>query len=297
VRGILHSFYVATCFNRTFLLDWSKPSSLQDIFEPAYVPWNRTELSKPTAFIPAINKRTTNQGIYDFLKQHENVTGIEIWSNAEWTEKELLRQCFPQLEQEGGGGAKTSHRLFYNGFYTLLRFKDVVEKRRREILRSANVSEESRTYVGIHLRTGSFDSYKETNRHSPTNGTYYKFLDRAHKLEESLVNTSCETHQAYLASDHTDSKRSMQALDGPDSSIRVATDLHVAHIDRRNEDARGQLDVWAELLVLIRAVCLVKSRSGFSDLADVLSPQYPRCKLDARLENQPVRVPDECSRY
>jgi len=45
------------------------------------------------------------------------------------------------------------------------------------------------------------------------------------------------------------------------------------------DPAAAELDAWAELSTLIDAVCLVTSRSGFSNVPMWVSTHQPRCSV------------------
>ena len=195
----------------------------------------------------------------------------------------------------------------HEGFWTLFQFSEEVLYRSNELKKSAFALHEegqeeeqqqnrqeadvpSLQYLGLHHRQGDWTipSVKDTI-HRAT-------LKRRHIHYSSLLEC-CEVFKkvfpdgitsAYLASDDAYNKNKLSLLD---STIKVATDMTIFHIDKsmrsgssknvssitKAETYRGVLDGWAELSVLVDADCLVVSNSMFSAMAYYIRGDQGQC--------------------
>jgi hypothetical protein len=161
-----------------------------------------------------------------------------------------------------------------------------------------------RPYIAVHIRTGKGASWGDPIRHAGREDLR-RFYQCARTIQQG-VHDVCpppssqqqqQQHQSLLdvdvASDNNVAKKTLQQWDVKDcrhqnrnistTSFRFAK-LEVFHVDRSRKwrmwhPVAAALDVWAELLTLLDAVCLVTSRSGFSDLPTWVSPQQPRCQV------------------
>jgi hypothetical protein len=166
-----------------------------------------------------------------------------------------------------------------------------------------------RPYVAMHVRTGVGASWVDPARHAGEED-WRRFYQCARTIQQGIHDKCPPTarpssrqqqpqHQQslldiYVASDSSDAKERLLAWDAVDcrqqtnnistTTFRSAPHLEVFHIDRSQkkrmrDPAAADLDLWGELSTLTDAVCLVTSRSGFSNLPKWLSPQQPRCQV------------------
>jgi len=173
-------------------------------------------------------------------------------------------------------------------------------------------------YVAVHIRTGdSFVGYDNVTRHHDKD-TVPRFYQCAASLqralqtcfgdedEEDTTGWAPQSPQSrrrrlpdiYIASDNVETKRSFVAQDPV--TIKQAYQEEIFHVDlsqrRRPHPARGndddhhtkddasssvgdrELTVWAELKVLVDAICVVHSQSGYSRIA-FAAGNRPRCAV------------------
>ena len=155
----------------------------------------------------------------------------------------------------------------------------------------------------MHVRTGVGASWVDPARHEEEDD-WRRFYQCARIIQQG-IHTLCPPTaipssrqqsllDIYVASDNSKTKEKMQEWDAEDcrqqsntvstTTVRSAPHLEAFHIDRSQKErmrdpAAADLDLWGELSTLTDAVCLVTSRSGFSDLPTWLSPQQPRCQV------------------
>jgi hypothetical protein len=167
-----------------------------------------------------------------------------------------------------------------------------------------------RPYIAMHVRTGVGASWVDPARHAGEED-WRRFYQCARTIQQG-IHELCPPRTAipssrqqqpqqqqslldiYVASDNSKTKETLQQWDAEDcrqqtnnistTTFRSAPHLEVFHIDRSQKErmrdpAAADLDLWGELSTLTDAICLVTSRSGFSDLPTWISPQQPRCQV------------------
>jgi hypothetical protein len=170
----------------------------------------------------------------------------------------------------------------------------------------ATVADPVRPYIALHVRTGKGASWVDPARHAGEED-WRRFYQCARTIQQgirdmcpptAIPSPSQQQQQSlldiYVASDNSDAKETLQQWDAENSlettnnisttTFRVAPQLEVFHIDKSRTDrmddpAAAAMDLWAELSTLVDAVCLVTSRSHFSELPTWLSLQQPRCQV------------------
>jgi hypothetical protein len=166
-----------------------------------------------------------------------------------------------------------------------------------------------RPYIAMHVRTGVGASWVDPARHAGEED-WRRFYQCARTIQQGIHELcpptaipSSRQHQPqhqqslldiYVASDNSKTKEMLLQWDAEDcrqqtnnistTTFRSAPHLEIFHIDRSQKErmrdpAAADLDLWGELSTLTDAVCLVTSRSGFSNLPTWLSPQQPRCQV------------------
>jgi hypothetical protein len=182
-------------------------------------------------------------------------------------------------------GAEDYHKMYRWAFWTLFRFEDSVLDRADYIRKSSgleldhisvsksvDLSNKSKNtslshffkpYIGVHIR-GERHEGEENNR---------KFLECAHKLQNATLKEteSKGGRLIYIADDSYDGKRQdikpmIQSWDR--ASVRISNVTVVTHTERSRDKGKGNAfeDAFADLVILIDSECLVRSRSGFSEL-------------------------------
>jgi len=181
--------------------------------------------------------------------------------------------------------------------------------------RRTHPPQEPLPYVAVHIRTGRGKTFTDALFPSNNESTwplYYQcakalqrgIQEKCHSQEANFTSTTRSTAvnhtippplvPIYVAADTVDVKKVMlewgrneeESRLRNQSTIKTLLNLEIYHIDRSNKakfvsqpPVDAQLDVWAEMKLLIDSTCLVMSYSKFSRLGHWLSPQQPRCAV------------------
>lgn len=185
-------------------------------------------------------------------------------------------------------GAEDYHKMYRWAFWTLFRFEDSVLDRADQIRKSSgleldhvsvsknvDLSNKSKLtslsmpphffkpYIGVHIR-GERHAGEENNR---------KFLECAQKLQNATLKETegKDERLVFIADDSYDGKRQdvkpmIQSWDPV--SVRISNDTVVTHTELSRNKGQGNafVDAYADLVILMDSECLVRSRSGFSEL-------------------------------
>ena len=288
VRGIVAALYLAIISKRVLLIDYDRPSSLDQVLQPHCIHW-----ITPTGYAKAKDSEIT-MDYYDTpdelihkLEEHKNDRILElrmgpIWKEAAWKENQKLKSYW-----KGHGTLEPKLNLYYTAFWTLFQWSVEVRSRSDQFRQRMKLKEQP--YIAVHWRTGSVQGQEQGKRHPVNNSTLATILDCSHQLQHVMQqcnNTkfSFSGPEVFVASDDGEAKRQIQRLDP--TSIRILPDMEILHVDKARQAVESEwitngtqahVDAWVELKLLIEADCLVTSRSGFSDMAQLLSPQQPRC--------------------
>lgn len=279
LNGIVMSLYIAIMTNRTLILEWN---DLETFLEPAFIQWNASlsSLPIPKERISTVDNRNDSFLVEPCQEKHDAI-GIEFHDNLLTYESDMnTSKCMTEYWNRFGG-RQDDRPLFHVGFWTLFRFTRKVPER-ADFLREAAGMQKNSPYIAVHIRTGKGATWDDPVRHGSLDDLH-QFYDCAVKIQKGMKQRfpSEELLDTYIASDNNDVKKQIHSWS---ENIKFVSELEVFHIDRTdakdldNAD-QAMLDVWAELKVLIDATCLVMSRSKFSDVGSLLSPQQPRCAV------------------
>jgi hypothetical protein len=124
-------------------------------------------------------------------------------------------------------------------------------------------------YIAIHARTGGGGKWNDKDRFT-TDKIEYLFSS-ARTMRKQFLERSNESFPIIVVSDDAIAKKTIYDM-GP-TVVRYAN-TKIIHVDRSRKklnDLEGSLAVWADILVLAQATCIVKGRGSFSMLASWLS--------------------------
>jgi hypothetical protein len=295
LKGIIKSLFAAVCAHRVFVIDSPFPFPLEHYFAPNMIQWNLSYPRNSTLLTAVFDK-----GIHipesEFGIKIAKAHGKEMREMGEIWDSKICRQYVSAHnvtlddydEQE----------LYHLGSQVLFRFTEPVQHRARDIRQEAGLMPKSK-YVGIHLRTGAGDSWKERSQRLRKFklGSHTPFLKCFRQLSKLH-----HYHVSYLASDNNGPKMALAARLPQHLKIANVTTFHVDRSLSTNTSnghqafleygqgyganregrasvetaSQGMLDLFAELSILVEADCLILSESSFSYAAYVLSRQ-PAC--------------------
>jgi len=306
LNGIVQGLYMAICTDRVLLVDWASPTPLTAL-QPALLPWNVRQNVAPASII-----RTVDNHKSPYLLDPTQLPidqGLVLWNNL-WrdTKGSFVRNttCLEKYWSEHGGLDATT-QIYQTAFWTLFQWSPIIVQHTENLKRRAGLSQtpslRTRPYIGVHVRTGKGASWDDPVRHSGESDLR-QFYQCARVLQQGIHEIcpplgsgkkSLQLLNVYVASDNLQAKETLQQWDMEDlrrrndtnpvtRAFHFASNLEVMHIDRSTPDrmqdpAAAELDAWAELSTLIDAVCLVTSRSQFSNIPMWVSTHQPRCSV------------------
>jgi hypothetical protein len=304
INGILTLFYVAMTTNRVLLIDHPNPCPLTESLVPNRINWNVPRESLPRAGKVYRAIDTFNfPFLVEPCELEKDNEGLQIHVNMWYGEifiwKSNCMKGYLMNKNATNLGPEDFRHMYRWGFWTLFRFNKNVLRRADELKLMAGLPllvpiDNNRTrllpqrkdatnsndtiddekdsdeylefapYIGVHIR-GERHAGEEKHR---------AFLECAQGLQKRIM-LKQQTQpprlifivdDSYPGRDDLPVKKVIQSWD-PDS-VRIANS-NVFHTDlTRNgrNGARGNLDAYAELVILLDSECLVRSRSGFSEL-------------------------------
>lgn len=286
--GIVMALYISIMTNRTFIIkDWRHPASMTRFLEPALIRWDLKhddDLPSLSTRISTIDNRDHPLLLEPCKEQQQPYEGSSITlENNLMTHEHILQssQCLNEYWNHFGGHQDDARSLFYIGFWSLFRFTPLVEERALELRKAASMMNANAPYIGIHVRTGKGSTWDDPVRHGSLEDAR-QFHECAVKLQDGIKQRSPhESPDIYIAADNNAVKKQIHSWN---KNAKYVSEMEVLHIDRtrvhelENVD-EASLNVYGELKVLIDATCLVMSRSKFSYIGLMLSPQQPRCAI------------------
>lgn len=289
LKTMIKSLYASICSDRVLLINSPSPFPLQLYLEPNLLQWNATW--SYSNFSHHVFRRgypmslpSNVHGIQlEGLKGTDMMDMHDVW-NSEICQSFLRRKKIPTILQD-------EEALYRWGFHTLFLFSKSVADRAAAVKKQAAVSV---PYVGIHLRTNKGENWKDPHRQFEGLESYlrcFHFFRDIHGLKSG-----------YVAADNKQSKSELHKMDG---NLRISEDLQIFHIDKsisgdlgskmdapdflvkwyqsnRGEISnvtiakQGMLDLFAELLILVDAECVIMSKSGLSYAMHYIA-RAPRC--------------------
>ncbi len=292
LSGLMSIFYLAIALRRVFLIEYTSPVGLELTLIPNRLLWNSSKLlpselhsenlniidtpDKPGALL-LIKKLHSDDSQVIRVKNNRYWLGMYLrlpesddTENAVGEKQVFLRGALSSLRFLPFEAEEQPTDIFASGFSFLFHFSREVRLRSIEIYRELDVDPTAK-YVAIHARIGG-------RVHANNQVLGWDDPER-HKLEDIDEFVSCSKSKAariegspplVLFSDNE--KLKMLASS---QKVRTTNSSRLLHVDRSvsKESAkmvRGNIDTFAELMVLSRASCLVGSVSTFSGLASSL---------------------------
>lgn len=277
LSGILQAFAMAMCLNRTLLIQWSSPDELKRYLEPNLIAWHwPPRKGGVMSMVKAMDQDNYPQLVDPYLIANTDHL-IELSTNVWLGQEQLLApssclsdylECFQSRPQH----------LYRELFWTLFRWSPAVLDR---VARLRHRLQLYSPYIGVHVRTGLGETFEDLTLPSADEHQWSLYLACAQSLQRGWYQRCNQSANLYLAADNRAVK---QTLLQSDPFIKTMVDLPIYHLDRTPRErlsnaTAAELDVWAELKVLMDAECLVTTpESRFSRLAAWL-PASPRCAV------------------
>lgn len=275
--------------------------------------------NRPTvSIIPKGKKVKRYRSINEFLVDQQNllchdddtVEGIIIQTNQWIGERDVIwnNECMKDMTGRSTTTSMSSsnnaqrHHLVRWSFWTLFRFNEKVLQRAEDMKRIAGL-DNNKPYIGVHVRS---------ERHR-TEESHWRFYNCSKKFQKHILALELEERQSRLQqqdNNYTDEytiaprliyiaddsypdktrksipvKSKIQSWDNNDT-VKTMTDMQVIHTEltdttQISNSYQANIDVYAELVLLIDSECLMRSRSGFSELPHRISfsntATYERC--------------------
>mmetsp|Transcript_8501 Transcript_8501/g.13994 ORF Transcript_8501/g.13994 Transcript_8501/m.13994 type:complete len:224 (-) Transcript_8501:515-1186(-) len=134
----------------------------------------------------------------------------------------------------------------------------------------------SDAYIGVHIRIGGNDNLTDfPDPERPERQHLDLFLNCAYRMQ-NLTNSVSKPVRIVVFSDSSEVK---QAMKSREISIRSA-DTKILHVDKAawtagissaDEIFMGHIHAWCDFFLLSESICIVASRSGFSELSAQIS--------------------------
>jgi hypothetical protein len=266
-RGIVAAFLVSILTKRIFLMDIDNPIPLELVLEPHMIRWNEIPLNlledaPPPLFDIRNIQPNPLQRPCDFATGPQVIRilasgpgGLEtIWNSFEM--KQLLERTSENMPQ-----------LIYKWlFHTLFKPSLALQERVQHQRESLGLTTFSASYVGIHVRLGT--SWKGLNEQRYNVTVLPRFLELGQQLQKSHPGKM----PLVIISDDARAKEILFEMDP--ESVRFVSNATIVHVDRSkslDNGVDGSLQVWADVILLAQATCLVESLSSFSSLARRIS--------------------------
>lgn len=292
-RGIMATFLVSILTKRVFLIDIDNPIPLNLVLEPHLIHWDALpesivmESSPPLLDVRNVQPNPL-QRPGDF-QDGEQV--IRIMANGPggletiWNSTEMQQLLSTHTDEHLS--PLTYKWLFYVLFRPSNALRTLVQQQRTSLgLASATFA-----YIGIHVRLGGGGAWHGMREQRYNVTALPHFLDLGHELQQKLGQQLLSQRLSHVVppplviiSDDAIAKEILYELDP--KSVRYIANATIVHVDRskaaRNNLLEGSLQVWADVLLLAQATCLVESLSSFSSLARRISVsefESERCSL------------------
>lgn len=288
MNGIMTLFYIAMVTERVLVINHPRPFPLTDVLVPNRIQWD-VQVPPPGLRISAIDSRhlPKSKALKEPSSFNSDVQGIQVRINQWYGEMFTWNSgCMKQYWNKTGRTDQVrpaDHvNMFRWGFWTLFRFHDNVVDRADQLklaaLRDHNSTENttSRTvspatnrsfhpYIAVHVR-GERHVGEQNHR---------QFLQCAQNVQRAILEQQQHlstkrliyvTDDSY-SSDRRNVKKTIQSWDPENVRINNIVVYHNDNARKTHGSADKNVDMFAEVVILIDSECLVRSRSGFSELA------------------------------
>lgn len=290
LKTMIKSLYASICSDRVLLIHAPSPFPLEKYLEPNLLQWNASS-KLTTTHVHHVFRRGSNMSLphaypgiqLQMLQGTDMMDMNDVW-NSDVCQSFFRRKNVSLVLQD-------EEALYRWGFLTLFRFSKAVYDRADVVKKQAGLSG---SYVGLHLRTNKGENWNDPHRRFEGVESYlqcFQYFRDIYGLKAG-----------YIAADNLQIKSNLQSLD---KSLTFANELQIFHIDKsisRELEIKlsptdslatrhqkqvgtisnatiaemGMLDLFAELLVIVDAECVIMSKSGLSYAMHYI-PLAPRC--------------------
>ena len=306
LSGIISTFFLAIALDRLLLIDYSEPRSLSETLTPNAIQWNIDTINKScferlqsdprfTTTIEGIDVEATDLLLKKSAEVH--ATGVPIIrmkmnryhvALSLWQNHTIAALPYVGLLYENARCSAPhicAMTTFKHAFSVLFRVSGRVEDRVNQMVDSLGLRDDSTDeilpFIGVHARVGG-GTWKDPSRHRVDQAE--DFLRCAHSKEAFVLAAMRDEQSAgivkipiVVVSDSDEFKLAVRALD---SNIRLFNNslIHIdkVHFSDSNTVEQGNIDSFADITLLSRALCIVASSSTFSGVAGALQ-ERPKC--------------------
>lgn len=289
LKTMIKSLYASICSHRVLLIDSPSPFPLEHYLEPNLLQWNTT--FQETNFSHHVFRRGEQLSLPSTVLgiQLEELKGPDMMDIQDVFNSDVCQSFF---RRNGVSTVLRDEEALYRwGFHTLFRFSKKVSDRTAVLKKEAGLTG---PYVGVHIRTNKGENWNDPKREFEGLDAYLRCFHYFHDIHGLKY--------GYIAADNTQIKIKLQEKD---RHLSFATGLQIFHIDKsissdlgskmeapdslvkwyhkhrgkisnKTVAEQGMLDLFAELLVVVDAECVIMSKSGLSYAMHYI-PKAPRC--------------------
>ena len=288
-RAIMASFIVAIITNRIFLIDITFPIQLELILQPNRIQWNWFPPHLKDLKSKLMKLRNKNPPVLDTPSKFQSLSHIpvlRIEANSpvnlehQWRSPEVRSL----LATHGvGRGASVPGNLYKQIFATLYRpsprlVATTVALREQlginsnnnnnTMIPSSSSSSSTIPYIVVHARTGGDGvGWKDADRF--TRDDLDNLFGNAKMVRRGMLQSNNNNNSSFPIVVVSDDAKAKKILYDKDPTVVRYADTKIIHVDRSGpglNDLEGSLAVWADVLIMAQATCIVKGRGSFSML-------------------------------
>ena len=307
LSGMLSVFYAAVATKRLFLIDHTVPFALNETLVPSLIDWDHAYLinssfsSSSVYLIDALSMIAFDKLMEAALQNTSVVTvimnryyvGMALWTpsiigSPNTTSSQYIGSIYRMRQKSCRQASKryfgtlTTSQTINLAFSHLFDFSTAVRRRSDEMMLESGLT--SSAYVAIHARLGgsspppskSVVGWTDPERHSLSDIDSFLTCARSKmNRADSPNNLYHEDRErtALVFSDSVAFKEEAHRLDRQFTSPSTTTLFHVDRSESPDPETLrvGNIDTYAELLLLSEASCIVGSQSTFSGIAASIS--------------------------
>jgi hypothetical protein len=277
-RAIAAAFMIAVVTSRVLLIDIQMPVPLNQILKPHLLDWSKIpthlwELPQEFLKVRNVNPAPMNSPLDFQIGKKPQVA--KILANGPSC-LDLIWEEFALLNNATASQRPMPHEIYKWIFYTLFRPSRELTNMVQEQLMALRL-QPGEPYVGVHIRSGGEWGLKTDNReYRYTLEDLQRFLECGKNMSES------NDTAIVIISDTQTVKRQMLALDQQRVRIVNTAGAKLVQVDKsKNLSVKDFLQVWTDVLILVRAHSLCLGNSTFGILArriKGISPYSDRVK-------------------
>jgi len=287
ITGIVSAFYAAIVLERVFIIHWSHPMALRETFLPStFINWDIHHLVDHHA---AVHVRVMDTHVPFEVQSHALTTIMQVNKSVEnlyvyvnryhvamnlWKPRPdqplfgLMMNACDQYSCKVPCIGLTPANSLKLVFRNLFEYSRALQNRLEALALELDLLQQDGSFghfVGVHARLGG--KWNDLPRHSLSDSITFLSCARAKVQKVSKGNN--DRTKIVVLSDNQAFQAELKKLDPRVCYPEVATSFHLdrSRIEDLNEVKNGNLDTFAEFVLLSKAACIVGSWSGFSGLA------------------------------